>query len=345
MKVSRNQIGKKRKHQESSANTSETAPEDTVASTMDANDGFTFTEVNSVKASSMKVISCHFSADGKWLATAGHDKKAVLWYTDGLKRKSIFEGHSSLITDVCFSPSMPYLATSSFDKTIRVWDAGNPRNSLHTFRGHSTCVMSVDFHPNRDDLICSCDGDGEIRYWSITNSNCARVFKGGSAQIRFQPRLGRYLAAAEDYAVSILDVETQACGHLLQGHVKPIHFLCWDPSGEYIASVSEDFVRIWTVGSGDKGECIHELSSKGNKFYSCVFHPTNPSLLIIGCYQASRNLHLLTTLAITLKMLSIIFVDYVAGMVSMTDMQLWAFTSVFGTLEHDPKQVYDTSCS
>lgn len=52
-----------------------------------------------------------------------------------------------------------------------------PHDSLHTFRGHSTCVMSVDFHSNRDDLICSCDGNGEIRYWSITNSNCAGVFK------------------------------------------------------------------------------------------------------------------------------------------------------------------------
>uniref|UniRef100_A0A2P2MDY7 Transcriptional corepressor LEUNIG n=1 Tax=Rhizophora mucronata TaxID=61149 RepID=A0A2P2MDY7_RHIMU len=37
--------------------------------------------------------------------------------------------------------------------------------------------MSLDFHPKKDDLICSCDGEGEIRYWSITNGNCAGVFK------------------------------------------------------------------------------------------------------------------------------------------------------------------------
>ena len=34
--------------------------------------------------------------------------------------------------------------------------------------------------------------------------------------MRFQPRLGRYLAAAADNVVSILDVETQACRHSLQ---------------------------------------------------------------------------------------------------------------------------------
>lgn len=43
--------------------------------------------------------------------------------------------------------------------------------------GHSATVMSLDFHPNKDDLIASCDGDGEVRYWSITNGSCARVFK------------------------------------------------------------------------------------------------------------------------------------------------------------------------
>ena len=49
----------------------------------------------------------------------------MLWYSDTLKPKSTLEEHSALITDVRFSPSMPRLATSSFDKTVRVWDADN----------------------------------------------------------------------------------------------------------------------------------------------------------------------------------------------------------------------------
>lgn len=264
----------------------DTDPRDTVGRCMDVSKGFTFTEISAVRASTSKVICCHFSSDGKLLASGGHDKKAVLWYTDTLKPKSTLEEHSSLITDVRFSPSMPRLATSSFDKTVRVWDADNPGYSLRTFMGHSASVMSLDFHPNKDDLICSCDGDGEIRYWSINNGSCARVFKGGTAQMRFQPRLGRYLAAAAENVVSILDVETQACRHSLQGHTKPIHSVCWDPSGEFLASVSEDSVRVWTLGSGSEGDCVHELSCNGNKFHSCVFHPTYPSLLVIGCYQS-----------------------------------------------------------
>lgn len=57
------------------------------------------------------------------------------------------------------------------------WFSLQPGYSLRTFMGHSASVMSLDFHPNKDDLICSCDGDGEIRYWSINNGSCTRVFK------------------------------------------------------------------------------------------------------------------------------------------------------------------------
>ncbi|KAI9073967.1 hypothetical protein K1719_025650 [Acacia pycnantha] len=265
----------------------DTDPRDTVGRCMDVSKGaFTFSEVSSVQASTNKVVCCHFSSDGKLLASGGHDKKAVLWHTDSLKQKATLEEHSSMITDVRFSSSIPRLATSSFDKTVRVWDVDNPGYTIRTFTGHSASVMSLDFHPNKDDLICSCDGDGEIRYWNIINGSCTRVSKGGTAQMRFQPRMGRYLAAASENVVSVFDVETHTCRYSLQGHTKAIHSVCWDPTGDLLASVSEDSVRVWTLGAGAEGECVHELSCNGNKFHSCVFHPTYSDLLVIGCYQS-----------------------------------------------------------
>ncbi|KAG6389546.1 hypothetical protein SASPL_151017 [Salvia splendens] len=282
--------------------------------------GFTFAELNSVRASSNKVVCCHFSSDGKLLASGGHDKKAVLWFTDSLKPKTTLEEHTSLITDVRFSTSMARLATSSFDKTVRVWDVENPSYSLRTFTGHSSGVMSLDFHPNKEDLICSCDGDGEIRYWSINNGSCARVFKGGTSQVRFQPRHGRYLAAAAENVVSILDAETQACRHSLKGHTKPIHSVNWDPSGELLASVSEDSVRVWTLRPGNEGECVHELSCNGNKFHSCVFHPTYSSLLVIGCYQSLELWNMTENKTMTLSahdgLIASLAVSTVAGVVA-----------------------------
>ncbi|TXG61336.1 hypothetical protein EZV62_012699 [Acer yangbiense] len=306
-------------------------PRDQAGRSAEVSKGFTFSEIKRITASSNKVECCHFSSDGKLLATGGHDKKAVLWCTDSFTVKSTLEEHTQWITDVRFSPSMSRLATSSADRTVRVWDTENvivmqiglpemPEYSLRTFTGHSTTVMSLDFHPSKEDLICSCDNSNEIRYWSINNGSCAGVFKGGATQLRFQPRLGRILAAAADNFVSILDVETQVCRHKLQGHKSPVHSVCWDPHGDYLASVSDDLVRVWTVGSGSKGECIHELSCTGNKFQTCVFHPSYPSLLVIGCYETLELWNTSENKTLTLnahdKLVSALTVSNVTGLVA-----------------------------
>uniref|UniRef100_A0A7N0U6P9 Transcriptional corepressor LEUNIG n=1 Tax=Kalanchoe fedtschenkoi TaxID=63787 RepID=A0A7N0U6P9_KALFE len=258
-------------------------PRDT-AGRVDAK-GSTFAELRALSANT-KVECCHFSSDGKLLVTGGHDKKAVLWCADTFTIKSTLEEHTNMITDVRFSPSMPRLATSSADRTVRVWDADNPGYTLRTFSGHLATVTSLDFHPLNDDKICSADASGEIRYWSITNGTCYRFFKGGVTRIRFQPRLGRLLAGAGENVVSIFEVENQVCRLKLQGHKNRITSLCWDPSGEFLASVSDEVVKVWSFSAGKGGECVHELNCSGSDFRTCIFHPTCSSLLIIGCYKS-----------------------------------------------------------
>ncbi|XP_020530984.1 transcriptional corepressor LEUNIG_HOMOLOG isoform X1 [Amborella trichopoda] len=249
----------------------------------DSSKGFSFSEVDCLSSNNSKVICCHFSSDGKLLASAGHEMKVVLWNMDTLKTESTPEEHTSLITDIRFKPNSTQLATSSFDRTIRLWNATDPSYCLPPLTGHKSHVMSLDFHPKKTDLLCSCDGNSEIRYWNVAQLSCTRLSKGGTAQVRFQPRVGQLLAAAAENVVSIFDVETDRRTHTLKRHTKPVHSVCWDASGDYLASVSEDSVRVWSLASGE--ECIHELNSNGNNFHSCVFHPSFPTLLVIGGYQ------------------------------------------------------------
>ncbi|KAK9088079.1 hypothetical protein Syun_030473 [Stephania yunnanensis] len=244
--------------------------------------GFTFNEFACIRTSSGKVVCCHFSSDGKYLASSGHDRKATIWSMDTLQTDSTPEEHSLLITDVRFRPNSTQLATSSFDRTVRLWNATDPSYCLHAYTGHSSHVMSLDFHPKKTDVFCSCEYNGEIRFWSVGQYSSTRVFKGASALVRFQPRIGQLMAGATENVVSIFDVESDTVVHSLQGHTKEVNTVCWDANGDYLASVSQDCVRVWSVASG---ECIHELNSSGNKFHSCVFHPSYSALLVIGGYQ------------------------------------------------------------
>ncbi|OMO93050.1 hypothetical protein CCACVL1_06656 [Corchorus capsularis] len=244
---------------------------------------FSFNEVGSIRKSNNKVTCCHFSSDGKLLASAGHDKKALIWHMETLQTECTPEEHTHIITDIRFRPNSTQLATSSFDTTVRVWDATQPSYCMWKFTGHTAQVKSLDFHPKKNELFCSCDSNSEIRFWNINQYSCTRIFKGGSTNVRFQPRIGQLLAAAAENVVSIFDVETDRRTHLLQGHSSEVHSVCWDANGDFLASVSQESVRVWSLASG---ECIHELNSSGNKFHSCVFHPGFPALLVVGGYQS-----------------------------------------------------------
>ncbi|XP_034228755.1 transcriptional corepressor LEUNIG_HOMOLOG-like isoform X2 [Prunus dulcis] len=241
--------------------------------------GFTFGEVGCIRTRNSKVTCCHFSSDGKLLASAGHDKKVTLWNMDTLQTESTPEEHKLVITDVRFRPNSSQLATASVDKSVRLWDAANPNYCLQAYTGHNSPIMSLDFHPKKTDLFCFCDHDNEIHYWNINPFSCTHNSKGGTAQVRFQPRTGQLLAAASDKMVSVFDVETDRQTHSLQGHSEMVNYICWDANGDYLASVSQNLVKIWSLASS---ECIQELGSNGNQFHSCVFHPSYSTLLAIG---------------------------------------------------------------
>ncbi|KAE9594978.1 putative transcription factor WD40-like family [Lupinus albus] len=244
-------------------------------------EGFSFEEVGCLHSSKSKVLSSHFSSDGKILASAGHEKKVFIWNMETFDCATTAEAHSLLITDVRFRTGSTIFATSSFDRSVRLWDAARPTRSLLKLDGHAEQVMSLDFHPRKVDLLCSSDSDDVIRLWNVKKGACMHVTKGGSKQVRFQPDLGKLLATATGNDIKIVDVEADRILCNLNGHVKDVISICWDGSGKYIASVSEDSARIWS----SDGKCIHELQSTGNKFQSCIFHPAYQNLLVIGGYQ------------------------------------------------------------
>lgn len=248
---------------------------------MESSKGLTFMNK---RTSINKVLCCHFSSDGKILASAGHEKKVLIWNIENGETENTPEDHTHIITDIRFRPDSTQLATSSFDRTVRLWNAAESSYCLHTFTGHSSQVTSLDFHPKKTELLCSCDDNGEMRVWNVGQPSGALYSKGGSRQVRFQPGFGQFLAAASENVVSIFDFESKRKAHTLQGHSKEVLSISWDANGEYLASISHDAVKVWSAS----GEHIHELKSNGNNFYSCVFHPTFPKLLFIGGYQSMQ---------------------------------------------------------
>lgn len=116
------------------------------------------------------VYEARFSPVGSKLASAGWDKRIILW---DLKQQDdrkgslaetdkILEGHAGEVISVDFSPDGLYLASGSYDMTIKIWDVVKGELVRET-TAHSDPVTSVRFLT--PDILASSSFDKTIKFW------------------------------------------------------------------------------------------------------------------------------------------------------------------------------------
>ncbi len=73
-------------------------------------------------------------------------------------------GHSSGISSISFNEGGNYLATSSFDGTVQLWDYNNLNNLPLVLSDHGAQVWSTMFSPDGNYLFAGCE-NGNIKIW------------------------------------------------------------------------------------------------------------------------------------------------------------------------------------
>ena len=90
-------------------------------------------------------------------------------------------GHGDYVTSVQFSPDGLKLASGSFDKTLRIWDAVTGECE-QTLEGHGRAVESVQFSP--DGLkLASGSWDKTLRIWDAVTGECEQTLEGHGREV------------------------------------------------------------------------------------------------------------------------------------------------------------------
>ena len=126
------------------------------------------------------------------------------------------EGHNSYVRSVAFSHDSTRLASASWDRTVKIWDASSG-TCVHTLEGHSSSVSLVAFSHDSTQLASALE-DSTVKIWDVSSGTCVHTLEGHSSYVNsvaFSHDSTRLASASEDRTVKIWDASSGTCIHTL----------------------------------------------------------------------------------------------------------------------------------
>ena len=169
----------------------------------------------------------------------------------GLRLKA----HTSLLSQVSFSPDGTCLATASLDGTLKVWDRASGEKLLDLGETGKP-VRCVAYSPDGK-VLASGGEDNRVRLWDAGTGKPLRELRGHEGwvnDVAFGAGGARLASAGEDGTVCVWDATAGGAGEplmVLRGHTARVSSVAFSGDGRWIASGSWDrTVRLWNGRTG-----------------------------------------------------------------------------------------------
>lgn len=166
------------------------------------------------EAPGWQLSTASFSPDGSMLAVAGSSRSIhLLRGMPAPDRDQVIElvGHSAWVNRVSFSPMGHWLASSSDDGNIRLWDLREtPPAAGPVLTGHLDSVYDIQFIRDGHQLV-SCSKDGTLKVWDLASSIATGTLSGHQGcvwSVAWSPGAPDRLASAgEDGTIRLWDLQ------------------------------------------------------------------------------------------------------------------------------------------
>lgn len=231
-------------------------------------------EVRELTGHKHKVLTLGWNCNGKRLASGAQDGAIKVWRISpkhGRPERSEADlvGHTAAVTYIRWDPlNIERLATTSTDKTLRLWDARSAKclgtvtvpNQLlsMTWRPDGSVIMVVD----KLDSVLAVD------------TRTVKIIRTVRYHVEINELLwmrdgDHFFIAMGDGSVQVTSYPGFEALRSFSGHSTSVYHLCLDPTGRYLATGGTDAcIALWDLSDLT---CIRTLAGMDNEINNLSF--------------------------------------------------------------------------
>ncbi|NTW54697.1 MAG: GTP-binding protein, partial [Chlorobaculum sp.] len=200
----------------------------------------------------------------------------------GLTLRHVLRGHTDVINGIAWSPDGKYLASSSYDKTIRIFDV-NTGECACVLEGHTDGVNCVAWSPNGS-KFASGALNGELKIWGVKDNAKLNILftldRGKKYRIYsiHWSRNGSFIAAQTNGGVIFIDIKSN---YSTKYELSAGGATSWCHNINMLAFAG-NFDNAFYVRNFDKKFKTNKFDLNASGFINCLCWSPDDRLLALG---------------------------------------------------------------
>jgi hypothetical protein len=185
-------------------------------------------------------------------------------------------GHSAAVTSIAVSPDGRFLASGSYDNTVKIWDFASGE-LLRNLTGHRRWVAAVAITPDNKSVLSGSD-DRSVKVWDAQTGVSVRELRGHwdtVLSVAVTQDGSFAISGSADQAIRVWDLANRPPFGPLTGHSDEVWSVAVNSARSFIVSSSSDkTVLVWNLSDG---AMLHRLEGHADKVVSVTITPDGRS--------------------------------------------------------------------
>ncbi|ESK89492.1 wd-40 repeat protein [Moniliophthora roreri MCA 2997] len=237
-----------------------------------------------------------FSHDGSYMLYIEQRIEVVVFDVETRSERCRLVGHTDAIMWAGSSPDSTLIATSSWDRTVRLWSATSGEH-VRTFVGAGNQLWAGAFSPDGKLISAGC-GDKHARVWRVETGELLYTFDGFTDWVRglaFSPDNQKLAAGGGGGTLRVFDLGNGECvqhwqvkmmeSRMSHGFIE-IRGVQYTSKGLLVFQSTDGRVFTYDERTNRKGQYEHDSQTKGSSGGS-VTVTRDGGMLFISCFDNS----------------------------------------------------------